>query len=224
MPFKDVYIHALVRDERGQKMSKSKGNVLDPLDLIDKFGADAVRFTLSALAAQGRDIKLAEGRIEGYRNFATKLWNAARYVEMNECEVPPIFAPENNLQTLNRWIVDRAARVTDDVARAIEAYRFNEAAGALYQFVWHEYCDWYVEFSKPVLQGDDEAASAETRATLMWVLHRIIHLLHPFMPFITEELWERLGPEGRQNADRRRLAGMSTRASTTSRPRRKSTG
>ena len=194
VPFADVYIHGLVRDAKGQKYSKSKGNVVDPLDLVDKFGADALRFTLASLAVQGRDVKLAESRIEGYRNFATKLWNASRYVEMNECAVPQSFAPELNKETVNRWIVDRVARVTNEVADAIEAYKFNEAATALYQFVWHEYCDWYVEFSKPILQSGDEDASAETRATLMWVLHRILHLLHPFMPFITEELWERLGP------------------------------
>ena len=195
VPFADIYIHALVRDERGQKMSKSKGNALDPLDLIEQFSGDAVRFTLAALAAQGRDIKLATSRIQGYRNFTTKLWNAARYVEMNECALPPHFAPEFNDKTVNRWIVDRLARVTGEVQSAIESYRFNEAADALYQFVWHEYCDWYLEITKPILQGDDEAAQAETKATLLWVLHALLHLLHPFMPFITEELWERMGPE-----------------------------
>ena len=194
VPFADIYIHALVRDERGQKMSKSKGNVLDPLDLIDEFSGDAVRFTLAALAAQGRDIKLAASRIQGYRNFTTKLWNAARYVEMNECALPAFFSPENNLQTVNRWIVDRLARVTGEVEEAIESYRFNEAAGALYQFVWHEYCDWYLEITKPILHGGDEEAQTETKATLLWVLHGLLHLLHPFMPFITEELWERMGP------------------------------
>jgi valyl-tRNA synthetase len=194
VPFDDVYIHGLVRDAKGQKYSKSKGNVVDPLDLMDKYGSDALRFTLASLAVQGRDIKLAESRIEGYRNFATKLWNAARYVEMNECAVSPSFAPELNRETVNRWIVDRVARLTNEVVAAIEGYRFNEAAAALYQFVWHEYCDWYVEFSKPILQDGSEAAQAETRATLMWVLHRILHLLHPIMPFVTEELWERLGP------------------------------
>jgi len=195
VPFADVYIHGLVRDAQGQKYSKSKGNVVDPLDLSDQFGADALRFTLSSLAVQGRDIKLAESRIAGYRNFATKLWNAARYVEMNECAVPADFAPEETKHTLNRWIVDRVARLAEEVAEAIETYRFNEAASALYQFVWHEYCDWYVEFSKPVLQGGDKDTATETRATLMWALHRLLHLLHPFMPFITEEVWERLGPK-----------------------------
>jgi valyl-tRNA synthetase len=195
VPFHDVYIHGLVRDAKGQKYSKSKGNVVDPLDLIDKFGADALRFTLASLAVQGRDIKLAESRIEGYRNFATKLWNASRYVEMNECVAEPTFAPELNNETVNRWIVDCVARVTNDVAAAIEGYRFNEAAATLYQFVWHEYCDWYVEFSKPILQDGSAEAQAETRATLIWVLRRILHLLHPFMPHVTEELWERLGPD-----------------------------
>ncbi|MCZ6863295.1 MAG: valine--tRNA ligase, partial [Alphaproteobacteria bacterium] len=195
VPFADIYIHALVRDERGQKMSKSKGNALDPLDLIDQFSGDAVRFTLAALAAQGRDIKLATSRIQGYRNFTTKLWNAARYVEMNECALPPNFKPELNDKTVNRWIVDRLARVTGEVQNAIENYRFNEAAGALYRFVWHEYCDWYLEITKPILQGDNEAAQTETKATLLWVLHALLHLLHPFMPFITEELWERMGPD-----------------------------
>jgi valyl-tRNA synthetase len=195
VPFHDVYIHGLVRDAKGQKYSKSKGNVVDPLDLMDKFGADALRFTLASLAVQGRDIKLAESRIEGYRNFATKLWNASRYVEMNECAAAPTFAPELNKETVNRWIVDRVANVTNDVAAAIEGYRFNEAAAALYQFVWHEYCDWYVEFSKPILQDGSAEAQAETRATLIWVLDRILHLLHPFMPHVTEELWKRLGPD-----------------------------
>ncbi|MEJ2120521.1 MAG: class I tRNA ligase family protein, partial [Alphaproteobacteria bacterium] len=195
VPFHDVYIHGLVRDAKGQKYSKSKGNVVDPLDLIDKVGADALRFTLASLAVQGRDIKLAESRIEGYRNFATKLWNASRYVEMNECVAEPTFAPELNQETVNRWIVDRVANVTNEVAAAIEGYKFNEAAAALYQFVWHEYCDWYVEFSKPILQDGSAEAQAETRATLIWVLRRILHLLHPFMPHVTEELWERLGPD-----------------------------
>jgi valyl-tRNA synthetase len=193
VPFRTVYIHALVRDAKGQKMSKSKGNILDPLVLIDKYGADAVRFTLAALAAQGRDIKLAESRIEGYRNFATKLWNAARYVEMNEGALPAGFDPGANRATVNRWIVTEVMGVTRQVAAAFDAYKFNEAANALYQFIWGSYCDWYVEFTKPILQGGDGTAKTETRATLLWVLHRILHLLHPIMPFITEELWEKLG-------------------------------
>jgi valyl-tRNA synthetase len=193
VPFHTVYIHALVRDEKGQKMSKSKGNVLDPLDLIDKFGADAVRFTLTALAAQGRDIKLAESRIEGYRNFCTKIWNAARFCEMNQCRYEPGFDPAANAQRVNRWIVSQLAQVEPRVRGAIEDYRFNEAAQALYQFVWNTYCDWYLEFAKPLLQGEADEAQAETRATALWVLHRALFLLHPIMPFLTEELWQQTG-------------------------------
>ncbi|WP_422367033.1 valine--tRNA ligase [Pelagibius sp.] len=196
VPFHTVYIHALVRDEKGQKMSKSKGNVMDPLDLIEKFGADAVRFTLTALAAQGRDIKLAESRIEGYRNFCTKIWNAARFCEINDCAYGPDFDPAANGQRVNRWIVSQLAQVEPKVSGAIEAYRFNEAAQALYQFIWHTYCDWYLEFAKPLFQGDDEAAKAETRATALWVLHKALFLLHPIMPFLTEELWQQTGEGG----------------------------
>ena len=193
VPFHTVYIHALVRDEKGQKMSKSKGNVIDPLDLIEKFGADALRFTLTAFAAQGRDVKLSESRVEGYRNFATKLWNAARFCEMNECKPVAGFDPKSATTTLNRWIVGKTAEAADKIAAAIEAYRFNEAAAAIYQFTWGTYCDWYLEFAKPVLQGDqvDAVAQAETRATAAWVLDRIMVLLHPIMPFITEELWSK---------------------------------
>jgi valyl-tRNA synthetase len=192
VPFRTVYVHALVRDEKGQKMSKSKGNVIDPLELIDKFGADALRFTLTAMAAQGRDIKLAESRVEGYRNFATKIWNAARFNEMNGCKLVEGFDPAQNTNIVNRWIVSRLADTVGEVESAIESYRFNEAAGALYQFAWGTYCDWYLEFAKPLFQGNDAAAAAETRATSAWVLGRILHLLHPMMPFITEELWENL--------------------------------
>ena len=191
VPFHTVYIHALVRDEKGQKMSKSKGNVIDPLDLIDKYGADALRFTLSAMAAQGRDIKLSTQRVEGYRNFATKLWNAARFAEMNECRLQPGFDPKAVRHTINRWALGEAERATAAVVEAIEAYRFNEAAGAVYQFVWGSFCDWYLELIKPLLNGTDEAVKAETRATVAHVLDRILVLLHPFMPFITEELWAR---------------------------------
>ena len=194
VPFRDVYIHALVRDEKGQKMSKSKGNIIDPLELIDRYGCDALRFTLCALAAQGRDIKLAEGRVEGYRNFATKLWNAARFSQMNECRPVEGFDPGTVTQTVNRWIAGKTAETADRVAQALESYRFDAAAGAVYQFVWGTFCDWYLEFTKPILQGDaGEAAKAETRATTAWVLDTILHLLHPFMPFITEELWAEMG-------------------------------
>ncbi len=192
VPFRDIYIHALVRDEKGQKMSKSKGNIIDPLELIDKYGCDALRFTLTALAAQGRDIKLAESRVEGYRNFATKLWNAARFCQMNECRPVAGFDPSTAGERVNRWIAGKLAEAAERVGQAIDGYRFNDAANAAYHFVWNTFCDWYLEFAKPILQGGDEAAKAETRATAAWTLDQILHLLHPFMPFITEELWEQL--------------------------------
>ncbi|MDE1146430.1 MAG: valine--tRNA ligase [Azospirillaceae bacterium] len=193
VPFRTIYIHALVRDEKGQKMSKSKGNVIDPLDLIDQYGCDALRFTLTAMAAQGRDIKLATSRVEGYRNFATKLWNAARYAQMNQVAPVAGFAPTNLTQTVNRWIVGAVADCATQVTEALEGYRFNDAANGLYHFAWGSFCDWYLEFTKPILQGEDEAAKAETRAVTAWVLDQILHLLHPIMPFLTEELWEQLG-------------------------------
>jgi valyl-tRNA synthetase len=189
VPFPTVYIHALVRDEKGAKMSKSKGNVIDPLHLIDDYGADALRFTLAAMAAQGRDIKLAPQRVEGYRNFATKLWNACRFAEMNDCVLPPGFDPAGAKQTLNRWIAHETARATKEITEAIEAYRFNDAAGSAYRFVWNVYCDWYLELVKPVLMGAEGAAKTETRAMVAWARDEILKLLHPFMPFITEELW-----------------------------------
>ena len=193
VPFADVYIHALVRDEQGAKMSKSKGNVMDPLDLIDEFGADALRFTLTAMAAMGRDIKLATSRVQGYRNFGTKLWNAARFCQINECAAPADFDPAKVDLTLNKWIVGGVAETVATVNKALEEYRFDQAAAGIYQFTWHTFCDWYVEFAKPVLQGDDEVAKAETRATAGWVLQQILKILHPFMPFITEELWTSFG-------------------------------
>lgn len=193
VPFKDIYIHALVRDEKGQKMSKSKGNVIDPLVLMDKYGCDAVRFTLAALAAQGRDIKLAESRVEGYRNFATKLWNAARFCQMNECVPVAGFDPKDVTETVNRWIVGKVSELADKVAASLDTYRYDAAAGTAYQFVWGTFCDWYLEFAKPIFMGADEKAKAETRATAAWVLDMILHVLHPFMPFITEELWAQLG-------------------------------
>ncbi|MBT4219912.1 MAG: valine--tRNA ligase, partial [Rhodospirillaceae bacterium] len=192
VPFDTVYIHALVRDEKGQKMSKSKGNVMDPLDLVDKFGADALRFTLTAFAAQGRDVKMSESRVEGYRNFCTKLWNAARFTEMNECKLDADFDPKSCTQTLNKWIVGKTAEAAIDAARALEGYRFNDLASTLYQFAWGSFCDWHLEFAKPVFQGDDAAAKAETRATTAWVLDQLLHMLHPIMPFITEELAQAL--------------------------------
>ncbi len=196
IPFADVYIHALVRDEKGAKMSKSKGNVIDPLNLIDQYGADALRFTLAAMAAQGRDIKLATSRVEGYRNFATKLWNAARFAEMNGCVRTIGFDPRGVEQTLNRWIIGETARAVTDVTGAIEAYRFNDSANIAYRFVWNIFCDWYLELAKPVLQGADSPAKQETRATTAFVIDEITKLLHPFMPFLTEELWAIKGAEG----------------------------
>jgi valyl-tRNA synthetase len=190
VPFHTVYIHALVRDEKGQKMSKSKGNVIDPLDLIDEYGADALRFTLAAMAAQGRDIKLAKSRVEGYRNFGTKLWNAARFAEMNGVRRDPNYDPVAARVTVNRWITGEASRTRNVVTKAIEEHRYNEAAAALYQFAWNVYCDWYVELIKPILGGTDEAAKKETQASAAWVLDQILVLLHPFMPFVTEELWQ----------------------------------
>jgi valyl-tRNA synthetase len=189
IPFHDVYIHALVRDEKGAKMSKSKGNVIDPLGLIEEYGADALRFTLAAMAAQGRDIKLSTQRVEGYRNFATKLWNAARFAEINGCEQGADFDPRAAKITLNQWIVGEAAKTVGEVTAAIEAYRFNDAANAAYRFVWNIFCDWYLELAKPLLQGADAAPKAETQATTAFVLDQAVKLLHPFMPFITEELW-----------------------------------
>jgi len=196
VPFRDVYIHALVRDEKGAKMSKSKGNVIDPLHLIDDYGADALRFTLAAMAAQGRDIKLSTQRVEGYRNFATKLWNASRFAEINGCARVAGYDPRANRITLNRWIVGEAARTTAEVSAAIDAYRFNDAANAVYRFVWSVFCDWYVELAKPLLQGADGADKNETRATVAFTLDQIYALLHPFMPFLTEELWAIKGAEG----------------------------
>jgi valyl-tRNA synthetase len=193
VPFHDVYIHALVRDERGQKMSKSKGNVIDPLALIDTYGADALRFTLAAMAAQGRDIKLSTQRVEGYRNFATKLWNAARFAEMNECARVAGFDPKSAKQVLNRWIAHETAKAIAEITEAIETYRFNDAAAAAYRFVWNIYCDWYLELAKPLLTGADTDAKRETQAMVAWVRDEVLKLLHPFMPFITEELWRVTG-------------------------------
>ncbi|NVK18244.1 MAG: valine--tRNA ligase [Methylocystaceae bacterium] len=195
VPFKDVYIHALVRDEHGAKMSKSKGNVIDPLEMIDEFGADAMRFTLTAMAAQGRDIKLAKSRVEGYRNFATKLWNAARFCQMNGCQPDAGFDAANVKHPVNRWIVGKVGDVAEEVGRQIEEYRFNESANSIYGFSWGTFCDWYLEFTKPILAGSDEAAIEETKATTAWVLDQILHILHPTMPYISEELWESMANE-----------------------------
>ncbi|WIY54182.1 valine--tRNA ligase [Devosia sp. YIM 151766] len=195
-PFHTVYMHALVRDEKGQKMSKTRGNVIDPLKLIDEYGADATRFTLAAMAAQGRDLKLAISRVEGYRNFVTKLWNAARFLEMNEARRIENYDPRANKLPLNRWIIGATARAMQAVRTGIEDYKFNEAANSAYDFVWGTFCDWYVEFAKPVFNGEDEAAKAETRASAAWALDQILIMLHPMMPFVTEELWEKTGAFG----------------------------
>jgi valyl-tRNA synthetase len=189
VPFTTVYIHALVRDASGAKMSKSKGNVIDPLEVIEEYGADALRFTLAAMAAKGRDIKLSAQRVEGYRNFATKLWNAARFAEINECVTVADFAPNSVKLLVNEWIISQLADTLGKIEIALDDYRFNDAANGLYHFVWNLYCDWYLELTKPILVGFDEQAKRETRATIAYVRDQILKVLHPFMPFITEELW-----------------------------------
>jgi valyl-tRNA synthetase len=196
IPFHDIYIHRLVRDAQGAKMSKSKGNVVDPLGVIDEFGADALRFTLMRNVAPGHDIRLGPQDVENNRNFATKLWNAARFVEFNGAARVDGFDPKSAKQTLNRWIAHETAKAAAEITQAIEAYAFSEAAGAAYRFVWNVYCDWYVELSKPLLTGADGAAKDETRAMAAWALDKILKLLHPFMPFITEELWAVTAEQG----------------------------
>jgi valyl-tRNA synthetase len=193
-PFKDVYIHALVLDEKGQKMSKSKGNVIDPLELINEFGADALRFTMGRMAGQGRNIRLSKQAVEGNRNFSTKLWNAARFAEMNECGAPGDYDPCAAERPVNQWILGELADCVAEVTKGLEDYRFNDAAGALYKFIWNTLCDWYLELIKPLLAGMDDAAKAETRAVCGFVLDESLKLLHPFMPFVTEELWDRRAP------------------------------
>ena len=196
VPFHTIYIHALVRDEKGQKMSKSKGNVLDPLDLIEKYGTDALRFTLTSMAAQGRDLKLSESRIEGYRNFATKLWNASRYTQLKQCSYEATFDPNKCNLAVNKWIVFEVTNAVENVRKSIENYRFNDAAKYIYQFSWATFCDWYIEFTKPILAGVNAGEINETKATTMWVLKQILNTLNPIMPYLSEELWESLGYEG----------------------------
>lgn len=199
-PFERVYVHALIRDEQGQKMSKTKGNVINPLDLVRDFGADASRFTLTAMAAQGRDMRLAVSRVEGYRNFVTKIWNAVRFLEMNGCETIPHFDPKTVQSPLNQWIIGATARAVESVTKGLEELKFNEAANAAYDFVWGTFCDWYIELSKPVLSGDKSPEQVETQATAAFVRDQILHLLHPIMPFVTEELWAKTAPEGTARA------------------------
>jgi len=198
VPFHHVYLHALVRDKFGKKMSKSKGNVLDPLELMDRYGTDALRFTLIAFAAQGRDIRLAEERIEGYRHFINKIWNAARFALMHINECDP--AVTRNVEAAgfalpHRWILHRLNQCTAEVGRSLDDYRFNDAASAIYHFVWHEFCDWYLEWIKADLYGEDVAAQEESRAVLFTVLEVILKLLHPITPFVTEEIWHVLPGE-----------------------------
>jgi len=199
VPFRDVYIHALVRDGQGQKMSKSKGNVVDPLVMIEKYGTDAFRFTLTAFAAQGRDVKFSEERVEGYRNFVNKVWNASRYILMNlEGHDTPADPGTEDLNLIDRWILSRLNSTVQEVNQALDEYRFNDAASWAYQFIWREFCDWYIELSKPVLQDGDN--SAATRSTLLYVLETSLRLLHPFMPFVTEEIWQSL-PQRKGNGE-----------------------
>ena len=200
VPFKRVIINGLVRDEKGQKMSKSKGNVIDPLGIIDELGADPLRFTMAILSGT-RDIKLSRQRIEGYRNFGTKLWNAARFAQMNEAARVEGFDPATVDQTINRWIRGELTRAERQVSSAIEGGRFDDAASALYRFVWNVFCDWYLELAKPVFMGSDAAAKAETRAMTAWTLDQTLKLMHPVMPFITEELWDKLAGEGAPRAE-----------------------
>ena len=189
VPFEKVYVHALVRDEKGKKMSKSLGNVLDPLDLINKYGADAVRFTLSSMAAMGRDLKLSIDRVMGYRNFGTKIWNAARFAKLNNCESNANFDPVSVKHSINKWIIFETINLNKEVNNALNTFRFNDASYHLYSHIWSKFCDWYIEFSKPLFSGLDEQLKLETQQTYAWVFEQCLIMLHPFMPFITEEIW-----------------------------------
>lgn len=192
VPFKKCYIHGLVRDEQGRKMSKSKGNTVDPMETIEKYGADALRFFMAASETQGRDINLSDSRIQGYRNFATKLWNAARYCEMNQCYSVTDFDVKNVKFPINKWIIAKAKEATKNVTDNLNNYRFSDAANAVYQFVWGTFCDWYIELTKPIFYGDNAEKIEETRGAAAWVLDRILVILHPFMPFVTTQLWNNL--------------------------------
>ncbi|MEM7524446.1 MAG: class I tRNA ligase family protein, partial [Pseudomonadota bacterium] len=194
VPFDDVYINSIVTDAKGKKMSKSVGNVIDPLELIDQYGADAVRYTLTSQESQARrQLRLAVDSVEGGRNFGTKIWNACRFAEMNECAYTPDFDPKSVSETVNKWIVGETAKTRIALDKALSEFRFNDAAGALYTHIWRVFCDWYVELSKPLLQGDDGPAKDETRATMAWARDQLLIMLHPVMPFITEELWSKTG-------------------------------
>jgi valyl-tRNA synthetase len=213
VPFRDVYIHAIVRDAEGQKMSKSKGNVIDPLTVIDEFGCDAFRFTLAAFAAMGRDVRLSNDRIAGYRNFINKLWNAARFVEIKrEGVATTCRLPDDPKLIVSKWIRSRLASAIEDVREAIESYRFNDAAGRIYTFIWHEYCDWYIEIAKIALEESADA-KAETLAMLTGVLEQALRLLHPIAPFVTEELWQSLPAAGRADGSIMRAAYPEPHAS-----------
>jgi valyl-tRNA synthetase len=190
IPFDTVYLHGLVRDSKGKKMSKSTGNVIDPIDIIDEYGADALRFTNAAMASIGGVLKLDIQRIAGYRNFGTKLWNAARFASLNEANFG-VSLPSTN-ETINRWIIGETAKTLNEVNNGFNQFRFNDAAQALYSFVWGTVCDWYVELSKPLLTSDDLKLKRETQNTMGWVIDQCLIMLHPIMPFITEELWGRL--------------------------------
>ena len=192
VPFRKCYIHGLVRDEQGRKMSKSKGNTVDPMETIEKYGADALRFFMAAMETQGRDINLSDSRIQGYRNFATKLWNAARFCEMNECYSVKDFEVKSVKLEISKWIMAKAKEASAEVTENLNNFRFSDAANAVYQFVWGTFCDWYIELIKPIFYGENAAEIKEIRAVTAWTLDRILVMLHPFMPFITEELWDNL--------------------------------
>jgi valyl-tRNA synthetase len=196
-PFKTVYIHALVRDKDGQKMSKTKGNVIDPLEIMDEYGTDAMRFTMAIMAAQGRDVKLDPERIAGYRNFVTKIWNATRFAQMNGAARDDNFKPENAKLTVNRWILSELNKARNEMRDGVEAFRFNDAASSVYKFTWNGFCDWYLELLKPTFAGNDEAAQAESRACMSYVLDEIYKMIHPFMPYVSEELWDLTGEGNR---------------------------
>ena len=188
-PFKDIYVHALVRDEKGQKMSKSKGNVIDPLDLIEKYSADALRFTLLSMASPGTDVKLSEDRVKGYRNFLNKLWNANNFLITNECDFTDIDEISNLSVNINKWIYAELIDAKSKIEKNLEDYRFDEAAKNAYQFAWHSYCDWYLELSKTILFSDNDAAKLEVKKVSSYIFKQILILLHPFIPCVTEEIW-----------------------------------